>query len=93
METYDFPSETVREKVLVCKDISDLRAHLDDKAFTSVELVGTYIFQAATKGMELCALADIDFENAIKQAKEMDRLSEAGISKGFFHGIPFSVKD
>lgn len=53
----------------------------------------TYIYEAGTKGYELGALADINFEWAKNRAKEMDKELQEGKCRGPLHGIPISVKD
>lgn len=53
----------------------------------------TYIFQAATKGHSLGALADINFKEAKKMAMERDLEIQDGQIRGPLHGIPISLKD
>ena len=56
-------------------------------------MVATYIYQAATKGMNLNALADIMFIDAIEEAKICDLELRQGKTRGILHGIPISIKD
>jgi Asp-tRNA(Asn)/Glu-tRNA(Gln) amidotransferase A subunit family amidase len=53
----------------------------------------TYIYEAAIRGVELGAVADINFEYAAKQAKILDEELKTGYMRGPLHGIPISVKD
>ena len=66
---------------------------MDEGELSSQELVLTYVHRAATEGMKLNALADIMFEDAIKQAEIMDSELKGGKVRGFLHGIPVSFKD
>lgn len=75
------------------KDLKEIREALDQRKITSEELTMTYIYQAATKGLEMEAIADINFEWAKAQAIKWDNDFYQGISKGPLHGIPISIKD
>ena len=43
--------------------------------------------------MDLDALADINFEDALKEAIQCDKETKNGKSRGPLHGIPVSIKD
>lgn len=73
--------------------MKEIRQALDEFKFSCQEVLETYIYQCCTKGQELNALADIMFDDAIKQAKELDIELKQGKHRGFFHGIPISLKD
>ena len=75
------------------RTLTSLRKAMDSGELTSTELVLTYVYRAATEGMELNALADVMFEEAIQEATEWDKLLKEGKTKGFLHGIPVSFKE
>ena len=86
----DFPSKERQEFIVNEYDtLAKLRNALDTKQLTSKELVLTYVYRAATIGVELNACADVMFEEALK----CDRDSDMDQPKGILHGIPVSFKD
>lgn len=85
-----FPEESRRDKILSYKSLAELRVALDSKEISSEELTLTYIYQAATKGMDMEALGDINFEYALNEARICDQETEQGKSRGPLHGIPIS---
>ena len=52
------PAEKVQKRVLACKDIDALRTAIEEKQLTSVDIVGTYIHQTLTTGVELNAITE-----------------------------------
>lgn len=93
LDSHDFPSQERRDAILSLKDLAEIRKALDDKTVSSEELTLTYIYQSATTGLELEAIADVNYEWALQEAKECDRELANGHSRGILHGIPISVKD
>ena len=53
----------------------------------------TYIYESATTGFDLGALADVNYEYAKKAAMELDLEIQDGKIRGPLHGIPISIKD
>lgn len=89
-----FPSQERRRLIVVkYNSLKALRKGLDKKELTSKELVLTYVYKAATKGLELNALADVMFKTAIEEAEKCDEELRRGTKRGFLHGIPVSFKE
>ena len=53
----------------------------------------TYIYESATTGFDLGALADVNYEYAKKAAMQLDLEIQDGKIRGPLHGIPISIKD
>jgi hypothetical protein len=93
LDTHEFPKESRRNHILSYGSIPELRRALDDQEISSEELVLTYIYMAATKGLQFEAIADINFDYALKEAVKCDDELKYGNLRGYLHGIPISVKD
>ena len=93
LEENKFPDDNKKEQILGLKDLSEIRNALETKRFTSEEITMTYIYQAATKGLEMESIADINFEWAKNEAIKCDQERAQGKLRGPLHGIPISVKD
>ena len=66
---------------------------LDNKEISCLELTMTYIYETATRGLALGAVADVNFEWAKNEAIACDKELAQGKLRGPLHGIPISVKD
>jgi len=53
----------------------------------------TYIHRTIEVGLPLEAVTDVNFEEALRTARECDRQRREGKATGLLHGIPISVKD
>ena len=65
------------------------------RKITSEQVVITYSIRAATIGLEYGLIADVNFEDAITEAKKKDLETEGGDINDLppLHGLPVSVKD
>ncbi len=72
--------------------LADLKAALDTKRVTSVELVRQYLERIATYEDLLHAALHVN-RNALREAEQLDRERADGHLRGPLHGIPVAVKD
>src|SRR3954453_1890593 len=72
--------------------IADMRAALETRRVTSVEIVQQYLAPNATYEDLLHAALHVN-RNALREAEERDRERAAGRLRGPLHGIPIAVKD
>jgi amidase len=72
--------------------LADLKAALDTKRVTSVQLVQQYLARIATYEDLLHAALHVN-RNALREAETLDRERAAGRLRGPLHGIPVAVKD
>jgi amidase len=72
--------------------IADLRAALDARRVTSVEIVRQYLERIAIYEDLLHAALHVN-RNALREAALLDRERAAGHRRGPLHGIPIAVKD
>jgi len=72
--------------------IADMRAALEARRVTSVEIVQQYLARIATYEDLLHAALHVN-RNALREAEERDRERAAGRVRGPLHGIPIAVKD
>lgn len=68
LEENKFPDADRREFIIGLKDLSEIKHALETKQATSEEITMTYIYQSATRGLEMEAIADINYEWARKEA-------------------------
>jgi len=87
-------SPSLKEKILN-SDVVALQQMLQSQETTSEEILITYLERASTIGLTLELLADTNFEEALQQARECDRLRKEDPEKcqGALFGIPMSIKD
>ena len=71
--------------------IRELRAALDKREVSSVELTKMYLQRLKTLGAEYNSVAQLTEEHALAQAASADR--EMGHRRGALQGIPFGAKD
>lgn len=72
--------------------ISEMRAALDARRVTSVQIVTQYLQRIATYEDLLHAALHVN-RNALREAEALDRERAAGRVRGPLHGIPIAVKD
>ncbi|GES63656.1 amidase family protein [Aspergillus terreus] len=73
---------------------SQLAKRIAERETTSVEVTLAFCHRAATAQQLVNCLTEIFFEDAVRQATELDRvLEETGKPTGPLHGVPFSIKD
>jgi len=72
--------------------IADLRAALEERRATSVEIVATYLSRIGTFDGLLHAALAVN-PNALAEAARRDQERAAGRGRGPLHGIPIAVKD
>ena len=77
---------------LSTSSIKDLRAGLDSKEFSSVELAKYYLDRINKFDKELNAFITLTEELALEQAAEADKKIAAG-EQGMLTGIPYAAKD
>ncbi len=87
-------SETLKEKILN-SDATTLLQMLKSNEVTSEQILVTYMQRAATIGKDLNLLADVNYEDALAEARRCDKLRKENPSacKGELFGLPMSVKD
>jgi len=87
-------SSPLQEKILN-SDACGLIQMLRSNEVTSEQILVTYMQRASTIGMDLELLADVNYEEALAEAKRCDRLRKENPSacKGELFGLPMSVKD
>ena len=72
---------------------SQLADKLQSNALTSTEIYITYALRAASLGISLNLVADIDLDLGLVQAKELDLERREGKVRSLIHGLPISIKD
>jgi amidase/aspartyl-tRNA(Asn)/glutamyl-tRNA(Gln) amidotransferase subunit A len=75
--------------------INDIHKQMQNKQLTSEQLVQFYLQRIAEfddKGMKLNSVVQLN-ENALEQAKALDRYFDKNGFKGSLHGIPILLKD
>lgn len=93
MPTLDLKPEFKEE--LLRADAATLLEYLKSGKVTSYELTVLFIQRAATIGRELEIITELNFEEALAQAKACDeqRKKDPKSCKGELFGLPISVKD
>lgn len=84
-----------RMKYIYELDATSLLRHIRGRDITSVEALLTYAIRAGTLGKDLKYICDVDFENALNRAIEMDNLIKLSSPEDLppLAGLPISVKD
>lgn len=73
-----------------------LAKFIRSQRFTSEQVLITYFEVAVTKGLELGLITEVNFEGALAQAREYDRLLKqngAVFPEKLLLGVPISIKD
>ena len=85
---------SLQEKILD-SDVFTLLQMLQVHEVTSEDILITYLQRASTIGLNLNLLAETNFQEALAQARECDRLRKEDPTKcqGTLFGIPMSIKD
>ncbi len=73
-------------------DLKDTLKGLFAKKFSCVELIKAYLLRIKKYNPKINAFVTVNRENALTQAKEVDRLLSRGVSKPLL-GIPIALKD
>lgn len=81
------------ENRIIISSLSELRAGLDNGEFSCEELLTCYLHRLRNLNREYRLINEIQYEDAILQARILDTELKSGQKRGFFHGIPISVKD
>ncbi|KAL4895149.1 amidase signature domain-containing protein [Aspergillus ambiguus] len=85
---------TDREIELTECTASQLARRIAERETSSVEVTLAFCHRAAIAQQLVNCLTEICFDDAIQQARELDRiLEETGKQVGPLHGVPFSIKD
>ena len=89
------PSETLPGIDLATAGVPEVRAGLDSKAFTSVQLVEAYLDRIEAISLSGPALNSVRAINpqVYAEAAALDAELAAGTSRGLLHGVPVLVKD
>ncbi|CAG9316893.1 unnamed protein product [Blepharisma stoltei] len=80
------------EKDVLFDSLFELRVALDKYEISSEELLITY-FHRLKKALKHNCISDLSLEQALLQAKILDRELKYETKRGIFHGIPISVKE
>ncbi|THH09917.1 hypothetical protein EW145_g1672 [Phellinidium pouzarii] len=73
---------------------SEIVAHIESKEWTSLAVVSAYIRQAIRAHEKTNCLTEILFEQALKEAAELDAdFASTNRLRGALHGVPVSFKD
>lgn len=82
---------------IISLDASNLLKKIREKEVSVVEALLAYAIRAGTVGRDYGWITDVDFEKALKQAEEYQKLidedNESEIKKYPLFGLPVSVKD
>jgi len=87
------PPSPEKQSLILYKTVTELKQGLASGLFTSEEVVLTYIHRTIEIGLPLEAVTDVNFEEALRIARDCDRQRREGKATGLLHGIPISVKD
>lgn len=87
--------ETASENTLriLDMDVTSLIDHLQPGSLTAVKAVKTYIKHLEHVNSKVNCLVESRFAEALKEAKEADRLLESGKASGKLTGVPISIKE
>lgn len=87
------------QKQILSKNIPQLREMVIKEEITISKLVTVFLLRALTVGLKLDALADINTEETLKRAKELEEVlaktkkEDRESSLGVLFGVPISLKD
>lgn len=82
-----------KEYDLTSQSAKSLAKKIKDKTISAVELSTAYIQQIEKVNPLINAVAQVDSERILKEAKKLDAELAKGILRGPFHGVPITVKD
>ena len=87
-------SESLQNEIL-CLTACELLDKIKSKQITSEQILITYSLRAATIGLEYGLIADVNFEDAIREAQKKDQELEGMNTSDLppLYGLPVSVKD
>jgi len=72
----------------------ELAAKIKSREFTCEQVVITYSLRTAKTGIEYRLLADVNFEDAIQEARQKDILLKEGNTElPPLFGVPIAIKD
>jgi len=80
-------------KDIICNSAGNLARGIKAKHFSSEELVTAYLKQIERVNPKLNAVVQVQAQEALKQAKEADRLLAQDKITGPLHGVPMTIKD
>jgi amidase len=78
---------------IICNSAKKLATAIYDKELSSEEVVNEYVKQIEEVNPKLNAVVQLTAEEAIRQAKEADKLLAKKEIKGPLHGVPMTIKD
>jgi len=94
----NLPQDLIEE--VLNSDVTNLKRLLDLRRLTSEQLLIIYFQRAITIGLDHALITEINFQEALAQAKECDKIRNTKYmnkpvkdAEGLFFGIPISVKD
>lgn len=96
-QTMDLSEE--EQKSILMKDIGQLRTMVISEEITVSKLLVVFLLRALTVGHQLGALADINTEEAMARAKELEGIlantkpENRDKDLGLLFGVPLSIKD
>jgi Asp-tRNA(Asn)/Glu-tRNA(Gln) amidotransferase A subunit family amidase len=85
--------EKERLEYIINLNVSELAEKIKNKEITSYETVLAFSIRAATIGKDLSLIADVNFKQALEEARERDNQLKEGFVVGPLHGVPVSIKD
>eukprot|EP00471_Norrisiella_sphaerica_P008421 CAMPEP_0184499456 /NCGR_PEP_ID=MMETSP0113_2-20130426/41556_1 /TAXON_ID=91329 /ORGANISM="Norrisiella sphaerica, Strain BC52" /LENGTH=531 /DNA_ID=CAMNT_0026887371 /DNA_START=6 /DNA_END=1601 /DNA_ORIENTATION=+ len=85
--------ESKREHEIVHMTATQLREKLASGEITAVETTIAFCRAAYNLQKDLDCLAEINFEDAIAEARKLDEERKEGKLRGILHGVPVSIKD
>ena len=80
-------------KTLLKRTVHEHRVALDRREYSSVELTRAYLSAMEEENASLGAFLCVDEAGALARSEESDRRMLRGEGRGFFEGIPYSLKD
>ncbi|RDW18707.1 amidase [Oceanobacillus arenosus] len=78
---------------IIDMDATAIAEKIKQGGLTSVDAVNAYIDQIKRVNPNINALVEERFTEALKEAQELDLISQSGKSIGALHGVPISVKE
>jgi fatty acid amide hydrolase len=93
LNDYSNNIEKERLEYIVKLTVSELAEKIKNKEITSYETVLAFSLRTATIGKDLNLIADVNFKQALEEARERDNQLNEGSVIGPLHGVPISIKD
>ncbi len=87
------PARPAKLEALAFKSIPELRAYLDHRVVSCVELTEMFLARLTRLDARLACVITLTAERALAQARVLDAELAAGTSRGTLHGIPWVAKD